>query len=203
LARHGHVIELADDTPAVAESADVFSSPRAGDTCATAAARELLTSVRGSTVRVGATSPDAAVVIGVGAPDPVAWLPLTRSDIPHVLVAADEAGIDVGPLVIPGASTCGHCVAVARTAADPAWPLMRLQCGASRRPVVEAQAAELAGSLVAAMILAWVGVRGDEQAGGVSHTAWAVNAIWRVEAGQPPIPRPAWPQPDCGCGAAA
>lgn len=193
LARHGHAIELVDDAPAVSETAGVFASTRAGETCAAAAAREVRASVPGASVRVGASSPDAAIVIGVGTPDPAAWLPLMRADVPHVLIAADEDGLDVGPLVLPGASACAHCVDLSKTEADAAWPVLRLQCGASRRPVTEPQSAELAGALAAGMLLAWSGAG--------SH-AWAVNCSWRVEPGRAPVPRPAWPQPECGCGAA-
>jgi hypothetical protein len=193
LARQGHVIEFIDDAPAVAESAGVFASARAGETCAGAAARDVRTAVPGASVRVGMSIPDAAIVTGVGATDPAAWVPLLRGDVPHVLVAADEAGIDVGPLVLPGTTACARCVDVAKTQSDSAWPRLRLQCGASRRIVVEPHVADLAGALMAGMLI--------PLAEGATP-AWAVNCVWRIEPGRAPAARPASPHPDCGCGAA-
>lgn len=202
LAQHGHAVEIVDSTPAVAESPGVFTSAQPRDTCAVAAAREVRAAVPAATVRVGVSQPQAAIAVGVGTADPVAWIPLLRSDVPHVLVATDELGVDVGPLVLPGVTACGQCLDLDKTAADPAWPHLRVQCGASRRPVVEPQAADSAGALAAAMLLAWAESLDAPHVPEPHPAAWAINSIWRVEAGRPPVVRPLWPQPDCGCGAA-
>lgn len=193
LARHGHRVEFEDTAPASAESPGVFSSPLPGQTCAGAAVRELLASVPLAQARAGLSQPEAVIAVSMGAPDPLAWLPLLRADIPHVLVTTDEAGVDVGPLVLPGRSACARCVALDRTATDPQWPMLVLQCGPSRRPVVEPHVAETAGAMAAAMVLAWA----------AEADSWAVNAVWRVEPLRPASVRPAWPHPECGCGAVA
>lgn len=199
LARHGHRVEFSDPSPASVEAPGVFSTPLPGQSCAGAAVRELLAAVPLAAARTGLSRPDAAIAVAMGAPDPVAWLPLLRTDTPHVLVTTDECGVDVGPLVLPGASACARCLTLERAQADPLWPVLALQCGAARRPVVEPHVAELAGSLAAAMLLAWAS--GLRRGGSGSAAAWALNAVWRVEPLGPPSVRPAWPHPECGCGA--
>lgn len=59
--------------------------------------------------------------------DPRVVFALTRARIPHLLVRVrDGVGI-VGPLVLPGLSSCLMCADRHRSDADPAWPALAVQ----------------------------------------------------------------------------
>ncbi|MHC3001978.1 hypothetical protein [Gordonia sp. GN26] len=59
--------------------------------------------------------------------DPRVVFALTRARIPHLLVRVrDGVGI-VGPLVLPGLSSCLMCADHHRSDADPEWPTMAVQ----------------------------------------------------------------------------
>ena len=52
---------------------------------------------------------------------------LTQAGQSHLLVRPRVAGAVVGPLVLPGRTSCLGCGDLARTRADPAWPRMLAQ----------------------------------------------------------------------------
>lgn len=73
---------------------------------------------------------------------------LVAGNVAHLSVAASEAIGVVGPLVIPGRTSCLSCVDMARSGRDPAWPLILAQaCG--RAPHPAACAAVLAAAVAA------------------------------------------------------
>jgi bacteriocin biosynthesis cyclodehydratase domain-containing protein len=90
--------------------------------------------------------PDLAVLVGQQPPDLVAALAADK--IPHLAVLAGEAIGVVGPLVIPGRTSCLRCLDYIRASYDPAWPLILAQI-ASRQPVPVACDAALAASVAA------------------------------------------------------
>jgi len=88
--------------------------------------------------------PDLAVLT-VPYPSPDLVAALMRDGVPHLAVRAAEAIGVVGPLVVPGRSTCLRCVDLRRAEADPAWPKVLAQAICARpRP-------EAAGIVLAAM----------------------------------------------------
>jgi bacteriocin biosynthesis cyclodehydratase domain-containing protein len=100
--------------------------------------------------------PDLAILVGYQDPE----LPrrLTRADVPHLAVTAEEAIGVVGPLVRPGQTACLRCIDLTRTALDPAWPLILAQlvrrtdspsaCDAALTAAVAAQASTQALAFV-------------------------------------------------------
>ncbi|MFD9129627.1 ThiF family adenylyltransferase [Kitasatospora sp. NPDC059571] len=52
---------------------------------------------------------------------------LVRAGVPHLYVGVVEHLGIVGPLVVPGASACGRCAALAREDEDGAWPRLLAQ----------------------------------------------------------------------------
>ncbi|HEX9065643.1 MAG TPA: hypothetical protein VF843_11080, partial [Streptosporangiaceae bacterium] len=58
---------------------------------------------------------------------------LGRQGVPHLAVLAGEAIGVVGPLVLPGRTSCLRCLDYARAASDPSWPLILAQIE-QRRP---------------------------------------------------------------------
>ncbi|PYC67065.1 hypothetical protein C7C46_30675 [Streptomyces tateyamensis] len=66
----------------------------------------------------------------------VAARALLRAGVPHLYTGVVEHLGVVGPLVLPGASACGGCVALTRAEQDSAWPqlLAQLADGGPGRP---------------------------------------------------------------------
>ncbi|MFM9377348.1 hypothetical protein [Gordonia sp. VNK21] len=56
--------------------------------------------------------------------DPAVRLALMRSRTPHLLVGTDDRRGTVGPLVLPGLSSCLHCADLHRSEIDPYWPVI-------------------------------------------------------------------------------
>jgi hypothetical protein len=108
---------------------------------------------------------------------------------PHLLVRCSGDEVAVGPLVVPGQSSCVRCADLARRDADPRWPwlldqLTRLQLVPS--PALLAWAAVTA----AVQALAFVGGRLPET---VDHTL-------ELRADEHALRLRAWPlHPECPC----
>lgn len=117
-------------------------------------------------------------------------------DRPHLHVGCRGDRAVVGPLVVPGRTTCLRCGHLHRRDADPAWPVLSVQwahAGADPRltamdPLLSRQAATLALLLVRA----WI----DDPA---DPSAWSGFALdLRLPLGlATPVDRP--PHPLCGC----
>ncbi|MFI2644688.1 TOMM precursor leader peptide-binding protein [Streptomyces sp. NPDC018610] len=134
--------------------------------------------------------------IGVHAPDPSAAASLITSGTPHLYAGVVEATGVVGPLVLPGRTSCAECLHRGRTDRDETWPRLVAQWRSGRprppRPCDLALGTTVAG-LAAAHALAFLD--GD--------TPSSAGARWEVSApGLNWHGRPLWPHPACPCGAA-
>jgi hypothetical protein len=69
----------------------------------------------------------ADLLVVVGRRSPVETAGLLRRRQTYLSVYADEAIGVVGPLVLPGVTTCLRCIDLARAQRDPAWPLILAQ----------------------------------------------------------------------------
>jgi hypothetical protein len=137
-------------------------------------------------------SPDLTVLTRAwAASDPL----VTGADGAHLVATVrGETGV-VGPLVVPGASSCLHCGDLHRRDADARWPRLAAQLTATDPPASGATLTCLLTALLAAgQVLAYL----DE--GGAPLTLDASVEV------RPPdlLPRlRRWPpHPACGCGAA-
>ena len=145
----------------------------------------------------GAAGVDLVVLADALAVDPRLARDLQIARVPHLPVRVrDGAGV-VGPLVIPGVSSCLSCADLHRTDRDPAWPALAAQLreitGAADRPTVLATAA-LALGQVQQIIAA---VHGTGRASGPPVT---LNATLEVDVGSPGIVARRWGRhPLCGC----
>lgn len=88
---------------------------------------------------------DFAILSDDMAPDPRVVTDLVRTRTPHLQVRLrDGCGI-VGPLVLPGRSSCLRCADLMRTSLDPQWPHIAAQLlgrvGEASRPTILATAA--------------------------------------------------------------
>jgi hypothetical protein len=164
--------------------------------------------LRCSGARVSRSSHAAGVVAGVDlvvladalAADPRLVRELHAAGVPHLPVRMrDGAGL-VGPLVIPGVSSCLCCVDLHRTDRDPAWPALAAQLrdvvGVADRAAVLATAGLAMGQLQ--QIIAGV----HAAAPGVSHAPppATLNTTLEVDIAVQSIRARRWPRhPLCGC----
>ena len=143
-----------------------------------------------------AVRPDLAILTGYQPPEMA--LGLVRDQVPHLAASAGEAIGTVGPLVLPGRTTCLRCLDYTRADHDPAWPLILAQLG-RRQPQPTACDAALVAAVAAqaaAQALAFI-----DRAPGAGPTANGTLELvlpawqWR---------RRTWlPHPACTCRAAA
>ena len=150
-----------------------------------------------ATVRTRAparSEPDLLVLVEHGAADPARSRLSMAIGIPHLSVVVQEAGVLVGPLVVPGATPCLRCVDLWRADVDERWGVVVAQLAARTRPhgPEESSLAAVAGSLAAAQALAHLDGRVPTVRGAGLEVSLP-EAVPRVRS---------WSvHPDCGCGA--
>jgi hypothetical protein len=115
---------------------------------------------------------------------------LVRIDQPHLVVRCWGNGVSVGPLVLAGQTSCLRCADLARSDADPQWPVVLTQLSRLR---LESQPALLAwaASVATAQALAFLHGELPESAGATLELSWP-DFVTRLRR---------WPaHPSCGCG---
>jgi hypothetical protein len=124
---------------------------------------------------------------------------LHDSKIPHLLVRVrDGAGL-VGPLVLPGLTSCLGCADLHRSDRDAAWPAVAAQLrdtvGAADRATVLATAALALGQIDTVLSA----IRGDHQAAPLQPPA-TLSTTLEFDAATSTIATRHWPRhPRCGC----
>lgn len=115
-------------------------------------------------------------------------------DIPHLAVSATGSHAVVGPLVLPGRTSCLRCRDLHLADADPSWSRLAVQWSGRRPGPVAAGVAHLSGAWAALHALAVI------DAGTREVTAPAVNAAMIVTLADAAIRRESRPpHPLCGC----
>ncbi|WP_405863268.1 TOMM precursor leader peptide-binding protein [Streptomyces sp. NBC_01515] len=134
--------------------------------------------------------------VAVHAPDPAAATGLIVSGTPHLYAGVVEGTGVVGPLVLPGETSCAGCLHHARTDRDPTWPRLVAQWRSGKQPQVrpcDLTLATTVAGLAAAHALAFLDGRSPSSAG----ARWEVSLPgldWHA--------RPVWAHSACPCGAA-
>ncbi|PKQ25531.1 MAG: hypothetical protein CVT64_08905 [Actinobacteria bacterium HGW-Actinobacteria-4] len=197
LARSGvGALALVDTAPAGLEEPGTFGVSAPHGSCAAAAAWMLRERVPEVRIAASFVSADVEVMIGHGAIPAHQAADLVYRGTPHVPVIADEHGVTVGPVVVPGVTACIRCEEVARASADPAWPRLATQCAGSRRPHVDSLASEIAAGLAASEVLQVLRGRGEPSPDATG--GWRIDGATGVPHRIPSVS----PDPACGCGAA-
>jgi hypothetical protein len=146
--------------------------------------------------------PDLVVLIRASAADSVGAEHLLAADVPHLSVVLREAGLVVGPLVLPGHGPCLRCLDLHRTDRDPAWPrlLAQLPGRATAADAGESASARLGAGLAALQVLGHLdGLTETGEAVGAGPPA-SVGATLEVDLPDGLVYRRAWPvHPACGC----
>lgn len=138
-------------------------------------------------------SPDLVVLADVLAPPPTELRDLMCHRQPHVAARArDGIGI-VGPLVLPGRTSCLTCADLHRADRDREWPLV-----ANQLIGVDGEADEPTAQAVAAVTVAQAAMLFD--GGRRRPGCWNATIEWDVASGGC-LTRPWQPHPRCSCGA--
>jgi len=141
------------------------------------------------------TVADLVVLADAVTPDPVQVERLHATGTPHLVVRVrDGAGV-IGPLVLPGRTTCLGCMEIERGARDPVWT-----AAAARLVGVPGRAASACVTATAGLATAQalVALDGPDTAAGPP----VLDATLELDVDAGTITRRAWtPHPDCRCGA--
>lgn len=156
--------------------------------------------------------PDLLVVAPVGLPvlRPDESLALEDRAVPHLLAGVRETTGVVGPLVLPGRTSCLHCQHLHRFAVDSAWPLLALQLARRADPgpdPCEVTLATLVSALATAQALAFLDAGGARGTSTVPAGPFDDRAVPATAGGTLEIATPDWrirrrtwaPHPDCPC----
>jgi hypothetical protein len=116
--------------------------------------------------------------------------------LPHLPVALGPAGAVIGPLVLPGLTSCLRCADLHRTDRDAAWPRLAVQLTIRRRygPASEVAVATIATGVAAMQALAFLD--GAESAC-LDGTLELHPPDWRLRRRSRPV------HPRCGCSRSA
>lgn len=146
---------------------------------------------------VSAAGADMVVLSDYLVADPRLVRDLHTVGVPHLPVRVRDGSGLVGPLVIPGVTSCLACADLHRTDRDRAWPALAAQLrdviGSADRPTVLATAAVALGQLQRII----TAVRGQEAAGAPPAT---LNTTLQVDVSNNTISARRWSRhPKCGC----
>lgn len=123
-----------------------------------AVADEVRSSLDTAGLRVVTDHASVSVLADAPHPDVPARFDDPAQDLPHLHVGVLGARAVVGPLVVPGTTSCLRCAHLHRRDADPAWPVLAVQWAhavpamavAPRDPLLTRLAAAHAAQLVSA-----------------------------------------------------
>lgn len=136
-------------------------------------------------------SPAVVVLAGDSVPDLGMAATLVQQRLPHLSVLTLAGRAVVGPLVLPGRSSCLGCMHRHRTDADPGWPVVARTL-ARQAPRAPMTISAMAAAFAAAQVL-------DLVDGGRAPATVNGSIEWTPEealSGR----RRSWPEhPDCGC----
>jgi hypothetical protein len=141
----------------------------------------------------GGRPPELVLLTDAVVPAPEVVSELVGQGVAHLPVRVrDGVGI-VGPLVVPGRSSCLRCADLHRTSLDPCWPRVASQlAGRAQRP--DLASVQSCAALAAAQVLRLLSP--DE----LRPPVW--NATLEIDSYDGAVRHREWlPHPGCGCGA--
>ena len=137
--------------------------------------------------------PDLALLTDAVVPAPEHVAELMEDGVPHLAARVRDGTAIVGPLVVPGRSSCLRCADLHRTELDPCWPRVAGQlAGRHQRP--DLGAVQSCASLAVAQAMRLLSPAAP------APPTW--NATLEIDAFAGRIRHRGWPpHPRCGCGA--
>ena len=165
-----------------------------------AVADELRSSVESAGLRVVTDHATFTLLADAPHPDVPARFDDPAQDLPHLHVGVLGARAVVGPLVVPGVTSCLRCAHLHRRDADPAWPLLSVQWAqavpAMAVPPRDPLLTRLAAAHAAQLVSAWADL--PDEPGSWSGYALEISLPLGMTTRRE---RP--PHPLCGCSWAA
>ncbi|SDG26880.1 bacteriocin biosynthesis cyclodehydratase domain-containing protein [Lentzea fradiae] len=140
---------------------------------------------------------DLVVLAATLVPDPTVVNALMESRTPHLAVRVREGVGIVGPLVLPGRTSCLNCADLHRTDHDPAWPVIAAQLVGRSASYDVLFASATAALAVVQVLESLIHLRGH----GLAPPP-VVNATVELDLVTGVAERRSWyPHPDCQCNA--
>jgi len=167
------------------------------------AARRVAPSVRARTRPP--VEPDIAVLALVGALDPRLPDRLVRRGVAHLFASVHEGTGIVGPLVLPGRSSCQRCHDLHRSDRDPGWPTICAQLSGTAVQATAASDVVLATAVAAHAAIQVLAFLDSGAAGEVADSAAvellpAVDGTLEIARADGQVRRRSWARhPLCGC----
>lgn len=180
----------ADASPGGLRTGDVGARRSAA---AARAARAAAPSVRIGLPR-GRAEPDLAVVASSEVAAADLRDDLVRRGVTHLFASVREGTGLIGPLVVPGVSSCSRCHDLYRCDRDPAWPKVAAQLtGGSGSRVVACDVALASAVAAHAVLQVLAFLDGD-------HAVPALDGTIEIAQADGVVRRRSWlPHPLCGC----
>lgn len=176
------------------------SSPVHGATAAVHGAGHLALAITSLLAESGirlAHNAELAVLAATLVPDPVLVNGLMASRTPHLAVRVREGVGIVGPLVLPGRTSCLNCADLHRSDQDPAWPGIAAQLAGKPASSDVLFASGTAALAVAQVLESLTYLRSPDQA-----PPPVLNATVELDLMTGVAERRSWyPHPDCQCSA--
>jgi bacteriocin biosynthesis cyclodehydratase domain-containing protein len=142
--------------------------------------------------------PDLVLITDATVADPRLSSSLAAAGIPHLMVHAAEGTGVVGPLVVPGRTSCLRCVDLHNTDTDPCWPALAAQLAAHPQP------ADLASAQATAAFAAGQALRFLHGSGAGHGDLPVWGAAVEIDVFTSRCNRVEWrPHEHCSCGVAA
>ncbi|MDT7786715.1 MAG: hypothetical protein QOF58_5134 [Pseudonocardiales bacterium] len=140
---------------------------------------------------------DLTVLAATLVPDPNLVSTLMAFRTPHLPVRVREGVGIVGPLVLPGRSSCLNCADLHRADHDPAWPVIAAQLVGKPASTDVLFASGTAALAVVQILESLIYIRGRDQA-----PPPVLNATLELDLVTGVAERRSWyPHPDCQCAA--
>lgn len=172
---------------------------RRRDTATVRAYRRVSPLVR-ATMPAGRRHPDIAVLTPVGQLDPAVPERLAQVGVPHLFAGVRELAGVIGPLVLPGQTSCLNCHDLHRTDRDPAWPRVAAQVAAAERGRQATSAPRPCDIVVATLVAAFTVSNVLTFLDGEQPPA--VDGTLEIDARACGVRRRSWePHPSCPCAA--
>ncbi|MCP2167899.1 ThiF family adenylyltransferase [Goodfellowiella coeruleoviolacea] len=140
--------------------------------------------------------PDLVVLADALVPCPQLVATLVADQVPHLLVRVREGTGLVGPLVVPGRSSCVRCADLHRCDRDARWSVVAAQL-ADRTQLADLATAHATASLAVSQALLALSWPAAAPAPPPTWNATLELDPWRGLLNHRPWP----PHPNCGCGA--
>ncbi|MGH3761206.1 TOMM precursor leader peptide-binding protein [Actinophytocola sp.] len=165
-----------------------------------AAAREAVRRAD-ATVRTGPfrvdRGPDLVLLTDAVVPEPSRVAALTSAGVPHLSVRLRDGTGIVGPLVVPGLTSCLRCADLQRCDRDECWPQLAAQLAG------KVQQADLASTQATAAFAVGQALAATRWLKGSSGPPATCNATVELDVYSTDVRHRAWPaHPACACGAA-